>query len=356
FFAGFFVVYGLLNRKPKDLALLILVMVLCVAAGDALSNTLKHLIKRPRPFLVLPDVRLLVGMGHSFAMPSGHATTTTAVATGAWAFLMGSTERRTRYWPLLGGYLLVLVLVVGFSRPYVGVHWVGDVLVGTILGLFTGYLVCRFIDTETTALKEGQYLRALLLFVIAVGLFRYYYIYTGPLRLSPDEAHYWDWSRTLQWSYYSKPPMVAYLIRLSTEVFGNTELGVRAWPPILSGLSSIVLYFFTVQAGRRIGLPEEVSSSGALLAGAFLQVVPVFATYGVIMTIDAPLIFFWSLALLVFSLSIERGGLLWGLLGLVVGLGMLTKFTMAFFIISAGLFFLMESSHRTKLKGPSPWV
>ncbi|RME67989.1 MAG: phospholipid carrier-dependent glycosyltransferase, partial [Nitrospirae bacterium] len=195
-----------------------------------------------------------------------------------------------------------------------------------------------------------------LLFVIAVGLFRYYYIYTGPLRLSPDEAQYWDWSRTLQWSYYSKPPMVAYLIRLSTEVLGNTELGVRAWPPILSGLSSIVLYFFTVQAGRRIGLPEEVSSRGALLAGTLLQVVPVFATYGVIMTIDAPLILFWSLGLLVFSLAIERGGLLWGLLGLVVGLGMLTKFTMVFFVFSAGLFFIMESSHRAKLKGTGPWV
>lgn len=34
-----------------------------------------------------------------------------------------------------------------------------------------------------------------------------------PLDLSGDEAHYWDWSRQLDWSYYSKGPAVAYVIR-----------------------------------------------------------------------------------------------------------------------------------------------
>ena len=40
------------------------------------------------------------------------------------------------------------------------------------------------------------------------------------LDLSPDEAHYWDWSRHLDWSYYSKGPLVACLIRASCEVAG----------------------------------------------------------------------------------------------------------------------------------------
>src|SRR4051794_21627095 len=46
-----------------------------------------------------------------------------------------------------------------------------------------------------------------------------------PLDLAPDEAHYWDWSRHLDWSYYSKGPLVAYLIRASCEAFG--PLAVR---------------------------------------------------------------------------------------------------------------------------------
>src|SRR5688500_3091200 len=41
-----------------------------------------------------------------------------------------------------------------------------------------------------------------------------------PLDLAPDEAHYWDWSRHLDWSYYSKGPLVAWLIRLSCELAG----------------------------------------------------------------------------------------------------------------------------------------
>src|SRR6516162_9317799 len=45
-----------------------------------------------------------------------------------------------------------------------------------------------------------------------------------PLDLAPDEAHYWDWSRHLDWSYYSKGPLVAYLIRSSCELAGPWSL------------------------------------------------------------------------------------------------------------------------------------
>src|SRR5262245_49787049 len=48
-----------------------------------------------------------------------------------------------------------------------------------------------------------------------------------PIDLSGDEAHYWDWSRQLDWSYYSKGPLVAYIIRASCAIFGDTMFGVR---------------------------------------------------------------------------------------------------------------------------------
>src|SRR6266849_394131 len=47
-----------------------------------------------------------------------------------------------------------------------------------------------------------------------------YLSWNCPLDLAPDEAHYWDWSRNLDWSYYSKGPLVAYLIRGGCELFG----------------------------------------------------------------------------------------------------------------------------------------
>src|SRR6516165_11519428 len=45
--------------------------------------------------------------------------------------------------------------------------------------------------------------------------------------LNPDEAYYWYWSRYLAPSYYDHPPMVAYLIRLSTGLLGDAPFGVR---------------------------------------------------------------------------------------------------------------------------------
>ena len=54
--------------------------------------------------------------------------------------------------------------------------------------------------------------------IVGSALLRLLYLACNcPLDLSPDEAHYWDWSRHLDWSYYSKGPGVAWLIRLSCE-------------------------------------------------------------------------------------------------------------------------------------------
>ena len=64
------------------------------------------------------------------------------------------------------------------------------------------------------------HLLAVCLIVGSAFLHMVYLAYNCPLDLAPDEAHYWDWSRHLDWSYYSKGPLVAYLIRLSVMVTG----------------------------------------------------------------------------------------------------------------------------------------
>src|SRR5262249_29510973 len=80
-----------------------------------------------------------------------------------------------------------------------------------------------------------------------------------PLDLAPDEAHYWDWSRRLDWSYYSKGPLVAYLIRLSCWLFGSWSeavadsqmVAVRIPAIICSSLMLAGLCALTVQVFRR---------------------------------------------------------------------------------------------------------
>src|SRR5438552_1817437 len=72
-----------------------------------------------------------------------------------------------------------------------------------------------------------------------------YLTHDCPVDLSGDEAQYWDWSRQLDWSYYSKGPLVAYIIRASCAIFGDTMQGVR-YPAIVFGVgTSIVTYLLT---------------------------------------------------------------------------------------------------------------
>src|SRR5271154_4825630 len=57
--------------------------------------------------------------------------------------------------------------------------------------------------------------------VVSLTVLRIVYLFWFcPLDLVQDEAHYWDWSRHLDWSYYSKGPLVAWLIRLGVLVAG----------------------------------------------------------------------------------------------------------------------------------------
>src|SRR5688500_7223721 len=84
-------------------------------------------------------------------------------------------------------------------------------------------------------------------FLLVVTTARLWYLQQGYLELSPDEAHYWEWSRRLDWSYYSKGPFVAYLIALSTALGGSTDLFVRL-PAVLLSAGTTVCVFGLIKA------------------------------------------------------------------------------------------------------------
>src|SRR5947207_9809878 len=95
---------------------------------------------------------------------------------------------------------------------------------------------------------------AALLIVGAAVLHVVYLANNCPLDLAPDEAHYWDWSRHLDWSYYSKGPLVAYLIRAgewAQPLFGSEMPAVRLPAALCGALLLTSLYVLTVQVYRR---------------------------------------------------------------------------------------------------------
>src|ERR1700686_1782999 len=102
-------------------------------------------------------------------------------------------------------------------------------------------------------------LLAAILILGTAGLRIAYLAHDCPLDLAPDEAHYWDWSRHLDWSYYSKGPLVALLIRGSCELFGPWAEAATGWimpairfPAVLCGALLLAsFYVLTVLTLKR---------------------------------------------------------------------------------------------------------
>jgi len=105
--------------------------------GFVSSEVLKSLVMQSRPFVSLPDVRLLISPPSSYSFPSVNATYAFAASSGA-----SLTARRLLgRLPIWVWGFLALAVAVSYSRVYVGVHYPSDVLSGAIIGILIGWLV-----------------------------------------------------------------------------------------------------------------------------------------------------------------------------------------------------------------------
>ena len=80
----------------------------------------------------------------------------------------------------------------------------------------------------------GPSLGLLLIFLIGLFCYRLWVVQSSGISLFFDEAQYWDWAQDLSWGYYSKPPMIAGLIWLSTQKKPSHSSGR---PPMSSPLT-----------------------------------------------------------------------------------------------------------------------
>jgi 4-amino-4-deoxy-L-arabinose transferase-like glycosyltransferase len=190
------------------------------------------------------------------------------------------------------------------------------------------------------------------------------YLVIVPLDLAPDEAYYWDWSRVPDWGYYSKPPMVAWLMAASTFLGGNTAFFVRLPSVILSATALLAVYLLARSMyGERAGFYAGLSSLA----------IPGNSVLSLVMTIDAPLVCFWALSSLSLWMAVNAGAtpcgcpnvgatrrlslpVWWIMVGVFTGLGLLSKQTMSVFPVLALLFVLTSPDARKTLKTPWPYV
>ncbi len=173
--------------------------------------------------------------------------------------------------------------------------------------------------------------------------------------LVPDEAYYWDWSRHLSLGYYDNGPMIAYIVHVTTLLFGTNEFGVRVGACLLSlGTAACIWYL----ASRIFSL------RAAFIATVLVGLTPLMEVGSVISTYDPPLVFFWSLSLVLLynalfateSGSGRVGSYNWVALGFAMGMGLMTKQTIVLLIPSLLVFFFFTREYSGWLRRWQPWV
>ncbi len=179
------------------------------------------------------------------------------------------------------------------------------------------------------------------LFCLVLTALRVVYLSVEHFSLYADEAQYWAWSKELSWGYYSKPPMVAWLIAATGKVCGDTPFCVRLSAPIIHFFTSLVVYAL----GRKLFDPRVAMWSAILYA-----TLPGVAVSSTIISTDVPLLFFWAMAMVIMANSLEGWHVNWWILmGVSIGLGMLSKYNMVLFFPSAVLFLLASRANRVYL-------
>ncbi len=199
-------------------------------------------------------------------------------------------------------------------------------------------------DSARTSSRERT---AFLLVLAAWTTWNFCRVYFGGWGLGMDEAQYWDWSRHLDWSYYSKPPLIAYLIAFTTRVAGNEEWAIRLGSVLLNSGLLVAVYVLTrhIAGSARAGLVAALATLGATIA----WVRPL------VMSTDSLLVFFWAAGMYAWLRALETRGMRWWLAtGLALGLGMLSKYTTGLLVAALALHLLLAG--REKLRSPGPWL
>jgi undecaprenyl-diphosphatase len=129
------------NKRHRDVGIMIIAaLILTSIIGEGI---LKHLIQRPRPFIAIPTVHLLIAKPMSYSFPSGHTASSFAAAG-----IIFSTLKKFRI------HATILAATIAFSRMYLFVHYPLDILGGIVLGLLCSKIVLKVYKSRAVSIYQ----------------------------------------------------------------------------------------------------------------------------------------------------------------------------------------------------------
>lgn len=212
--------------------------------------------------------------------------------------------------------------------------WLAD-LGGVIAGW--GFIAAsrRFIDkskTDPTPASIALMSRSALAILVVAVVLRIVYISTLPLLA--QETYYWNYAAHLDIGYFDHPPLIAWLIAMGQLLLGQTEAGIRLGAFACGLIAIVFIYRFALRL---------VDKASALMAAALVAALPFFFGAGILATPDAPLIAAWSAALYFSHGALIMGNrAAWLGVGAAIGIGLLSKYTMALLGLAVFVFVLVD--------------
>ncbi|MEO0730012.1 MAG: glycosyltransferase family 39 protein [Pseudomonadota bacterium] len=163
-----------------------------------------------------------------------------------------------------------------------------------------------------------------------------------------DEAQYWAWSEEPAFGYYSKPPLIAWIIGAATNICGSGEACIRA--------PSALIYVFAA-FGIFAAASQLYGARTAFLSAVVFSTVPGVSLSAGIISTDVPLLAAWAWALAAF-VWLLRGGR-WPAavaLGIALGVGLNGKYAMAYFVLCALVYVIANPRGRWLIASAQFWL
>ncbi len=170
-------------------------------------------------------------------------------------------------------------------------------------------------------------------------------LFVSPLELYPDEAQYWVWSRRLGLGYFSKPPLIAWAIRITSAIGGQDEAWVRLSAPVFHAVAALAL----ARAAVRLYGPGWIG----LVTAVIYSLMPGVQLSSAVIATDAPLMAFlalavWAYAALMTAPEARTRRRAAACLGAALGLAMLAKYAAVYVGLGVLLHAAVSASARRR--------